>query len=168
MAEWVTNPFNPKFNSTTRYNSEQNIGVNMKIILNTSNQNNYVFGQLDGCLETDIFTDRIRSTRGGNIFSLSVSSHPGGYLLRSGWGEYLLKSGWGGPGPARGKGVPWLGGRGGTLAVGEGGGGTLARGGRGYLGRYPCPSPEHSMDWLCRGQYASCVLAQEDFLVVHY
>ena len=30
----------------------------------------------------------------------------------------------------------------------------------------PPPPEQHSMDWLCRGRYASCVLAQEDFLVV--
>ena len=61
---------------------------------------------------SNIFTDRVRSTRGGNIFSLSVCPHPGwgvptfrmvgggvptqvwmvggGYLPRSGWEGYLL------------------------------------------------------------------------------
>ena len=41
-------------------------------------------------------------------------------------------------------------------------------GGGGYLGRYPPPPPpeQHSVDWLRRGRYASCVLAQEDFLVI--
>ena len=44
-----------------------------------------------------LITDRVRSTRGGNIFSLSVSSHLGGgiYLLDDlGGGVPTLMSGW--------------------------------------------------------------------------
>ena len=94
-----------------------------------------------------LITDRVRSTRGGNIFSLSVCPHPGGgvptfrmvgggYLLRSGWwGGYLPRSGQGGyllSGLDRGGGVPTF--------PGLDGGGYLPSqvvGGRGYLGRYP-------------------------------
>ena len=149
--------------------------------------------------DVSIFTDRVRSTRGGNIFSLSVCPHPGGVpTFRMGGGTYSgLDGGWGGGVPTQvwmvggvptlrsGGGVPtqvWMGGvptlrsgRGGTYSSLDGGGGGtylprfgwggtyLPRWG-GYLGRYPPPPEQYSVDWLRRGRYASCVLAQEDFL----
>ena len=132
-----------------------------------------------------IITDRVRSTRGGNIFSLSVCPHPGGggTYLPDGGGTYSgLDGGEGGT-----YSQVWMGG-GGTYSqvwmVGgyllssldgggvptfpglDGGGTYLPRWG-GYLGRYPPPPPEqYSVDWLHRSRYASCVLAQEDFLVL--
>ena len=85
-------------------------------------------------------TDRVRSTRGGYIFSLSVSSHlgkGGGGVptFRAGGGTYFPRSGWGGGG-----GVPTFPG------LGGGGGTYFSR--SGYLplvgtpptqGRYPPP-----------------------------
>ena len=96
------------------------------VILN--NLNNYF---LINVPRMNIFTDRVRSTRGGNIFSLSVCPHPGGgtYLPDGGGGGYLLSGLDGGGVPTfqvQG-GVPtfWLVGGGGTYFQVWVGGGYL-------------------------------------------
>ena len=69
-------------------------------------------------------TDRVRSTRGGNIFSLSVCPHPGGctYLTDSGGGGGTYSHVWmGGYLPSRS-------GWGGTYLLAGGGGGYLLSG----------------------------------------
>ena len=102
------------------------------------------FDTCNKCRPNCIITDRVRSTRGGNIFSLFVCPHLGGGgvpTFRMG-GGYLLTGldGGGGYLPSRsgGGGVPtfWLVGGGGvpTFQVQVGGGGTyLLAGGGGYL-----------------------------------
>ena len=117
---------------------------------------------------------------GGGTYSNGGGGVP---TLRSGGGGYLLKSGWwGGRGDLlQGGYLPY--GRGGQEGTYPRQGGTYSRrGGQGgvptqvwiggggtYLGTPPpFPPEQYSVDWLRRGRYASCVLAQEDFLVDIY
>ena len=77
---------------------------------------------------SEFITDRVRSTRGGNIFSLFVCSHPGG------GGTYLPKSGWGGGVPTfRVGGVPTFSGLGGGGYLPSRWGGTPVGGTPGNL-----------------------------------
>ena len=90
--------------------------------------------------EDCLVTDHIRSMRGGNIFSLFVCPHPGGYLPSRWWGGYLLSGLDGGgtylPGPGGGGYLPsgWWGG---VPTLRSGWGGYLLSGldGGGYLPR---------------------------------
>ena len=102
-----------------------------------------------------IITDRVRSTRGGNVFSLSVSPHLGGgggvtYLPDGGGGGGYLLSGLDGgegylPSQVQGGGGTysqvWMVGGGVPTFPGAGGGVPTQdwMGGGTYLGRYPSP-----------------------------
>ena len=115
-----------------------------------------------------LITDRVRSTRGGYIFSLFVCSHLGG-----GGGGYPI------PGPGGGGGVPPSQVQGGYPISGPGGGGGVPHPLMGGTPSYPpqqgYPPPfrsdprmegggyplqeQHSVYLLHRGRYASCVHA---------
>ena len=107
---------------------------------------------------------------GGTYSQVWMGGEGGTYsqVWMGGRGGYLLS------GLDRGRGVPTL--RSGTGGGSGGEGGYLLSGldcggEGGYLGRYPpFPPTRNSITWtgLCRGRYASCVLAQEDFLVDIY
>ena len=117
-----------------------------------------------------VFTDRVRSTRGGNIFSLSVCPHPGGVVPRpadgGGGGVPCPADGGGVPHPADGGGTPssWWWGvpqPGGTSARGVPQlGGTLA-GGVPQSGWYPGRggTPVRMVPW--QGGYPSQGVPQQ-------
>ena len=114
--------------------------------------------------DSTIITDRVRSTRGGNSFSLYVSPQGGrGVPIHAGIGtplpppqpRYHLP-----PHPSQGTPLPPHPAKVPPPPAGPGQVPPLPP----TRPRYP-PPHQHSVDWLCRGRYASCVLAQEDFLV---
>ena len=105
-----------------------------------------------------IFTDRVRSTREGNIFSLCVSPHGGGYPIQ-------LTGGYPIPGPGRG-GTPSRSRQGGVPHPRSRWGGTSGTPQQGYPpiqvrsqdGGYPLLE-QHSVYLLHHGRYVSCVHA---------